>query len=36
MTHETNNDAQAALYALLDGAEGCGPAAKGARLADDD
>ena len=36
MTHETNNDATAALHALLDGAEGCGPAARAARLAQDD
>ena len=36
MTHETNNDATAALHALLDGAEGCGPAARSARLANDD
>ncbi len=34
MTHETNHDATAALHALLDGADGCGPAA--ARLAQDD
>ena len=36
MTHETNNDATAALHALLDGAEGCGPAARSARRANDD
>ena len=36
MTHETNNDTTAALHALLDGAEGCGPAARSARLAQDD
>ena len=36
MTHETNNDATVALHALLDGAEGCGPAARSARLANDD
>ena len=36
MTHETNNEATAALHALLDGAEGCGPAARSARLAHDD
>ena len=35
MTHETH-DAQAALYALLAGAEGCGPGARSARLAQDD
>ena len=35
MTHETNHEAQAALHALLDGAEGCGPAAKAARSAQD-
>ena len=36
MTHETSNDATAVLHALLDGAEGCGPAARSARLAGDD
>ena len=36
MTNETNNDTTAALHALLDGAEGCGPAARSARLAQDD
>ena len=36
MAHETNNDTTAALHALLDGAEGCGPAARSARLAQDD
>jgi hypothetical protein len=36
MTHETNADATAALRALLDGAEGCGPASRAARLAQDD
>ena len=36
MTHETNNDATVALHALLDGAEDCGPAARRARLAQDD
>jgi len=36
MTHDTNNDARAALHALLDGAEGCGLAARSARLAQDD
>ena len=33
MTHDTRNDAQRALYALLAGAEGCGTAARSARLA---
>ena len=37
MTHDAhNNDAQRALYALLAGAEGCGTAARSARLAQDD
>ncbi len=36
MTRETHHDATAALHALLDGAEGCGPAARSARLAQDD
>jgi len=36
MTHDARNDAQRALYALLAGAEGCGPAARSARLAQDD
>ena len=36
MAHETNNEARAALHALLDGAEGCGPATRSARLAHDD
>ncbi|CAA9392310.1 MAG: hypothetical protein AVDCRST_MAG03-693 [uncultured Rubrobacteraceae bacterium] len=36
MTHGTNNDATRALHALLDGADGCGPAARAARLAQDD
>ena len=31
MTHETNHDATAALHALLDGAGGCGPAARSAQ-----
>ena len=35
MTHETH-DARKALHALLAGAEGCGQAAKSARLAQDD
>ena len=33
MTHETHNDAQAALHALLVGAEDCGPGAGSARVA---
>ena len=37
MTHEdARNEAQTALYALLAGAEGCRPAARSARLAQDD
>jgi hypothetical protein len=36
MTHDAQNDAHRALYALLAGAEGCGPAARSARLAQDD
>ena len=36
MAHETNHDATRALHALLDGAQGCGPAARAARLAQDD
>jgi hypothetical protein len=35
MAHQGRNDAQQALYALLAGAEGCGPAARSARLAQD-
>jgi hypothetical protein len=35
MAHEARNDPQQALYALLAGAEGCGPAARNARLAQD-
>jgi hypothetical protein len=35
MPHEAREDAQKALYALLGGAEGCGPAARSARLAQD-
>jgi len=31
-----HSEAQTALYALLAGAEGCGPAARSARLAQDD
>jgi hypothetical protein len=34
MTHGMHNDAQVALHALL--AEGCGPGARSARLAQDD
>ena len=36
MQHDAQNDARRALYALLSGAEGCGPAARSARLAQDD
>jgi hypothetical protein len=35
-THHRGNDAHAALHALLAGAEGCGPAARSARNAQDD
>ena len=35
MAHKARNDAQQALYALLAGAEGCGTAARSARLAQD-
>ena len=35
MAHQARNDAQKALYALLAGAQGCGPAARSARLAQD-
>ena len=35
MAREARNDAQQALYALLAGAERCGPAARNARLAQD-
>jgi hypothetical protein len=35
MPYEARHDAQKALYALLGGAEGCGPAARSARLAQD-
>jgi hypothetical protein len=34
--HNPHNDALRALYALLAGAEGCGPAARSARLTRDD
>ena len=33
---DPRNEANAALYALLSGAEGCGTAARSARLAQDD
>ena len=33
---DARNEAQTALYALLAGAEGCRPAARSARLAQDD
>jgi hypothetical protein len=33
---DPRTDAHAALYVLLAGAEGCGPAARSARLAHDD
>jgi hypothetical protein len=36
MRHDERNHAHRALYALLAGAEGCGPAARSARLAQDD
>jgi hypothetical protein len=36
MSNDTKADTQRALYALLAGAEGCGPAARSARLAQDD
>ena len=36
MTHDTTHDARTALYDLLAGAEGCGPAARAARRAQDD
>ena len=35
MAHDARNDTQQALYALLAGAERCGPAARSARLAQD-
>lgn len=34
--NDANGETQRALYALLAGAEGCGPAARSARLAHDD
>ena len=36
MTHGATHDARTALYDLLAGAEGCGPAARSARLAQND
>ena len=36
MTHDATHDARTALYDLLAGAEGCRPAARSARLAQDD
>jgi hypothetical protein len=36
MNQDVRNEPQRALYALLAGAEGCGPAARSARLAQDD
>jgi len=36
MTHDARNETKRALYVLLAGAEGCGPAARSARLAQDD
>ena len=36
MTHDTTHDTRTALYDLLAGAEGCGPAARTARRAQDD
>jgi hypothetical protein len=35
MAHEARNDAHKALFALLAGAQGCGTAARSARLAQD-
>ena len=35
MAREARHDGHKALYALLAGAEGCGPAARSARLAQD-
>ena len=35
MAHEARHDGHKALYALLEGAQGCGPAARSARLAQD-
>jgi hypothetical protein len=36
MQHDARNEPRRALYALLAGAEGCGPATRSARLAQDD
>ena len=36
MQYDARNETERALYALLAGAEGCGPAARSARLAQDD
>ena len=36
MAYETNHDATRAPHAPPDGAKGCGPAARSARLAQDD
>jgi hypothetical protein len=36
MNQDARNEPQRVLYALLAGAEGCGPAARSARLAHDD
>ena len=36
MNQDARNEPQRVLYALLAGAEGCGPAARSARLAQDD
>jgi hypothetical protein len=36
MQHDARNEPQRVLYALLAGAEGCGPAARSARVAQDD
>jgi hypothetical protein len=36
MQHDAHDESRRALYALLASAEGCGPAARRARLAHDD
>jgi hypothetical protein len=36
MQHDARNESRRSLYALLSGAEGCGPAARSAGLAQDD
>ena len=36
MQHDVHDESQRALYTLLAGAKGCGPAARSARLAQDD